>query len=47
MNILFSSETSNSAGRITLMVGHVQDDHADEVRKFLGKLAELGLSRVV
>ena len=47
MNVSFSSEMSNSVGRITLIVSHARDAQADEARKYLGKLAELGLTRVV
>ena len=47
MNVSFSSEMSNSVGRITLIVSHARDAQADEARKYLGKLAELGLLRVV
>jgi hypothetical protein len=47
MNVSFSSEMSSSVGRITLLVSHARDAQADEARKYLGKLAELGLTRVV
>lgn len=38
---------TDSSGRVTLFVSHISDTQADEARKYLGKLAELGLTRVV
>ena len=38
---------TDPSGRVTLFVSHARDTQADEARKYLGKLAELGLTRVV
>ena len=38
---------TDPSGRVTLFVSHVRDTQADEARKYLGKLAEIGLTRVV
>ena len=42
-----TSGESDPSGRVTLVVSQVRDTQADEARKYLGKLAELGLTRVV
>jgi hypothetical protein len=38
---------TDPSGRVTLFVSHARDTQADEARKYLGKLAEIGLTRVV
>ena len=38
---------TDPCGRVTLLVSHASDTQAHEARQYLGKLAELGLTRVV
>jgi hypothetical protein len=38
---------TDPSGRVTLFVSYARDTQADEARKYFGKLAELGLTRVV